>query len=343
MKFKDYYEILGVDRSASSEEIHKAYRKIARKYHPDVNKEPGAEDRFKEASEAYEVLRDKDKRKKYDALGKNWRMGDDFSPPPGWGGGQAGGFGGFRQGGGQAGGFETDSEFSDFFEFIFGNMGGFRQGGPQGGFRQSSRQGGFGFGSGRGATGFRGTDHESRLELTLEDIYSGGKKRITLQTTETGPGGDVRPGTKTLDVAIPPGIKEGQRIRIPGQGGRSVGGGQPGDLYLRVHIQPHERFNVEGHDLHLKLPITPWEAALGGKVTVPTLEGKIRLSIKPGARSGHRLRIPGKGLPKKGGKSGDLFAELQIQVPKELTKHEKELFEFLQERSSFNPREWDQE
>ncbi|MCB2200298.1 DnaJ domain-containing protein [bacterium] len=336
MKYKDYYQILGVERKATQEDIQKAYRKIARKYHPDVNKEPGAEDRFKEAGEAYEVLKDATKRKKYDALGANWKMGDDFRPPPG------GGFGGYsgRPGGGGfsggSGGFSGSGDFSDFFEFIFGGMGGGGMGG-MGGF------GGQHQGRSRRSQGFRGQDHEAAVDITLEEALKGGSHRISLQTTETSPTGDLRPGTRTIEFKIPQGVRENMKIRLPGQGGPGSGGGHAGDLYLKIGFKKHPRFTVDGFNLKLLLPITPWEAALGAKVTVPTLEDTLRVNIKPGARSGQKLKIGGKGLPTKDGTRGDLLAELQIQIPEKMSKHEKELFEFLQERSSFNPREWDKE
>jgi curved DNA-binding protein len=340
VKYKDYYKILGVERSASQEEIQKAYRKLARKYHPDVNKDPGAEEKFKELGEAYEVLKDPEKRKKYDRLGENWKMGEDFTPPPGWeqhfGGGGGGGFGGYssRRRGGFAGG---GTGFSDFFDFIFGSMGGMGQevdmdfgGGARGGPR------------GAGARAARGTDVEATLEITLEEALEGGKKRFTIQRAEPGPQGSVSPQARTLDVQIPEGVKDGMRVRIPGQGNPAPGGGQRGDLYLRIRFQPHDLYKPREQNLLMELPVTPWEAALGAKVPVPTLDGrKVRVTIKPGSHSGQKLKLAGQGLPKKDGSRGDLIAELAIQVPEELSKHEKELLEMLRDRSGFNPREWD--
>ena len=328
MKFRDYYKILGVERSASDDEIHKAYRKLARKYHPDVNKEPGAEERFKEIGEAYEVLKDEKKRKRYDALGQNWQMGDDFPPPPGW---QNMG-GGFRPrpGGGMGGGFD----FSDFFNSIFGMGGG--RGSAHGPFGQSDFGGFGGFSGGRP----RGQDHEAILEITVEDAIQGGKTRFTINTTEIGPDGNPHPANRTLEVKIPDGVREGMRIRIPGQGGSSPGGNS-GDLYLRLRFKPHDLFRVKEHNLHMHLPVAPWEAALGAKVTVPTPDGKIRVNIKPGSSSGQKLRVPGRGLPKKGGGRGDLIAEVWIVLPDKMSKHERELFEMLADRSSFKPRPWD--
>jgi len=336
LKYKDYYTILGVDKKASGDEIHKAYRKLARKYHPDVNKDAGAEDKFKEIGEAYEVLKDPTKRRKYDALGSNWKMGDDFGGGAGWN--PAGG----GMGGNMGGGFSSSGDFSDFFEFIFGNMGG-GMGGSMGGFsnpggRSSSR---FGRKSNMNSRAMRGRDHEASLEITLEEAYKGGKRRVTLQTTENGPGGAIRPGSKVIDVKIPDGVYEGMKIRIPGQGGSSISGGTAGDLFLKIRFQKHDYFSVDKYDLSVDLPITPWEAALGSKVTVPTLDGKIRVTIKPGAKSGQKLKIAKKGLPNKNGGNGSLFATIQIHVPESLNKHERELFEFLGDRSAFNPRKWD--
>lgn len=341
MKYKDYYKILGVERSASDEAIHKAYRKLARKYHPDVNKEAGAEEKFKEIGEAYEVLKDPAKRKKYDTLGANWKMGDDFRPPPGWEN-MTGGFGRQQQRPG-GGGFEFGGGFSDFFEFIFGGMGpGMGGGSGRGGRARSARDpfSGQSTGGGFGARGPRGQDHEASLDLSLEELIRGGTKRITISGTEIGPGGNPRPTKKTLDVKIPEGAREGMRIRIPGQGGISPGGGA-GDLYLKVKLLPHNLFRVHEYNLHLRLPVAPWEAALGAKVTVPTLDGKIRVSIKPGSSSGQKLKVPGRGLPKKDGKRGDLVAEIAIVLPEKMSKHERELFEMLADRSSFKPRDWD--
>jgi len=335
MKYKDYYKILGVDRKTSDEAIHKAYRKLARKYHPDVNKEAGAEEKFKEIGEAYEVLKDPVKRKRYDALGAGWQPGQDFRPPPGWenmaggfgGGTGQGGFGGGRPGGG---GFGFGG-FSDFFDFIFGQ-------GSGGAAR--TRQNPFGGTGGFTARGSRGQDHEAILDLTLEEVIAGGKKRFTINTTEIGPDGDLKPGSKTLDVTIPDAAHDGMKIRIQGQGGRSASGNH-GDLYLKIRFKPHDLFKVREQNLHITLPVAPWEAALGAKVTLPTLDGKIRVSVKPGSSSGQKLRIPDRGLPKRGGQRGDLIAEISIVMPEKLSKHEREMYEMLGDRSSFKPRKWD--
>jgi curved DNA-binding protein len=295
-----------VPRGASEDEIRSAYRKLARTYHPDVNKEPGAEDRFKEVSEAYEVLRDPEKRKKYDRLGANWKAGEDVSGAEGFGGG-GGGFGPGRGGFGDAGAqFGNGNGFSDFFESFFGGRG--------------PRRGGF--------VGFsiRGGDHEATLEVSLEEAARGGHRKVSL--------GDGR----DYEVDIPAGVRDGQRIRLAGEGGQGAGGGPAGDLFLRVRVKPHRRFRVEGRDLFVDLPVAPWEAALGATVSVPTLDGSVKLKIPPGSSSGRKLRLKGEGMPGSGGQKGDLFATVQIAVPKKLDKRERKLFEELAEASEFDPR-----
>ncbi len=327
VKYKDYYKILGVNKKATKEEIQKAYRKLARKYHPDVNKSPGAEDKFKDIGEANDVLSDPSKRKKYDMFGRGFTAGDDFRPPPGWGDGASSGWNTSGDS------FTSSGINSDFFDFFFGGASKARASQRQSSHR--SRRSGFG-----GQT-LRGTNREATLEISLEEAFSGGKVRIDLTTTETGPRGIIRPGTKSLDVTIPTGSKEGMKMKIPGQGGSAIGGGQPGDLILNIRFKKHEYFTTEGYDLKVSLPITPWEAALGAKVTIPTLEGKVRLNIKAGTDTGQKLKLKNQGLLKKDKTRGDLVAEISIHSPKELNKHEKELFEFLADRSPFNPREWD--
>jgi curved DNA-binding protein len=312
--FRDYYETLGVSRDASEEEIRRAYRSLARKHHPDVNKEEGAEDRFKEISEAYEVLRDKEKRERYDRLGANWRAGEDVS--------SAAGFDGFARRGGTGrgaspagGGFEDirldfgGGEFSDFFEGLFGGRGGRT--------RRADRFDGF---------STRGGDQEAELELSLEEAAQGGRRRFTLADG------------RSFTVNVPPGVRDGQRIRLAGEGTPGMAGGPPGDLFLRVRLRPHPRFRVEGRDLYVDLPVTPWEAALGATVEVPTLTGTAKVKVPKASSSGRRLRLKGEGLPAPGGEKGDLYAVLQIVLPKRLTKEERELFERLAEVSKFNPR-----
>ena len=314
--FRDYYEILGVPRDASAEDIRRAYRTLAREYHPDVNKDPGAEDRFKEVSEAYEVLRDPEKRERYDRLGANWKAGDDVSGASGFSGfgGPNGDFGDVRVE------FGSGGDFSDFFEGLFGPGG---RPGARAGRRTT------GFGGFEGFEGFqaRGGDLEAELELTLEEAARGGGRRISL--------GDGR----DYEVNIPPGVRDGQRIRLAGEGGRGAAGGPPGDLFLRVRIKPHPRFRLEGRDLYVDLPITPWEGVLGASVEVPTLEGKKRVKVPPGSSTGRKLRLRGEGFPGPRGGRGELYAVLKVEVPKQPTAEERELFERLAQVSKFNPRE----
>jgi curved DNA-binding protein len=298
--YRDYYEVLGVPRDASTEDIRRAYRRLAREYHPDVNKEPGAEDRFKEISEAYEVLRDQEKRERYDRLGSNWRAGQDVSGTSGFdraGGGFDGGFGGFSAGSGE-------DDFSDLFQGLFGRRGPRARGAGFEGFSQ------------------RGGDRRAELELTLEEAAAGGRRRVTL-----GSG-------RELEVQIPPGVRDGQVIRLAGEGGRGAGGGPSGDLLLRVRLLPHPRFRVlRGGDLETDVAVAPWEAALGAQVGVATLEGTATVKVPAGSSCGRRLRLRGAGL---GG--GDLYAVVKILVPKRLSKRERELFQQLSQTSKFDPR-----
>lgn len=311
--YKDYYQTLGVARGASQEEIQKAYRKLARKYHPDVSKEPNAEAKFKDLSEAYEVLKDPEKRQKYDQFGSAWKQARQTGQaPPGWEGIHfdfgPGGAGGFRFEGAGPGGF-GGSGFSDFFDMLFGGQGGVR---------------GFG-GGGRGAGGARrGADQEAGLTLSLEEAARGGRRELTLTDPATG-------GSKTLAVKIPPGVKPGGKIRLAGQGSPGPGGGPAGDLYLRVELAPHPKLRIQGTDLHATVPIAPWEAALGGQADVPTLNGPSTVKIPPGTSSGRRVRLRGKGFPRAKGEAGDLYAEFRIVVPEELSKEERELYEKLRD------------
>ena len=303
--YRDYYEILGVSRDADEEEIRRTYRRLARQYHPDVNREPGAEDRFKEISEAYEVLRDPEKRGRYDRLGANWQTGDDVTAGAGFDDVFDGGFGGFG-GFGDAGGTRVEfgtGEFSDFFESLFGRRGATRP----------------------GAGGGRGGDQEALIELTLEEAAIGGERRITL-----GDGREYR-------VNIPAGVRDGQRIRLAGEGGRGRGDGPPGDLYLRVRLRPHKLFRLEGRDVYVDLPLAPWEAALGATVEVPTLRGDARVKVPAGSSCGRRLRVRGEGMPAKRG-NGDLYANVRIDVPPKPSKKERSLFQQLAEESRFDPR-----
>ena len=321
MDYKDYYAILGVKKDASEDEIQKAYRKLARKYHPDVNKAPEAETRFKEIGEAYEVLKDKDKRQRYDQYGSAWKRAQQTgAPPPGWEGfnfdfGQGGG--GFDFGGG-------GGDFSSFFEMLFGGGRPGARGARGAGF---SGFGGQGFGAGFGGGG----DTEATISLSLEEAVRGGKREITLQDPNTGQ-------RKTLSVRIPEGVRAGQRIRLAGQGQPGMDGGQAGDLYLKIEIEPDPRWKVDGANLQTSVPVTPWEAALGGDADVQTLDGPVRIKIPAGSSTGRKIRLRGRGLPQAGGEKGDLIAEIRIVVPEKLSERERELFEQLAEESSFRAR-----
>lgn len=322
VQYKDYYGILGLPRTASQDELRKAYHKLARKYHPDVNKGKDTEAKFKELAEAYEVLGDPEKRKRYDELGANWQAGQEFRPPPGWENVHFEFHG--QPGDRERGGFSAEDAggFSDFFESLFGGGLGGGFGGEEMRFEEQ------GFGGRRRRTG---QDQEASVGITLEEADRGGRKSISLQATEMDARGRLRPRTRTYEVKIPAGITDGARIRLAGQGAEGAGGA--GDLYLRIHLEPHELFKANGHDLETEVKVTPWKAALGGKVTVPTLAGNASLSIPPGTQSGQRLRLRGKGI---GGK-GDLYAVFQIAVPTRLTSKEKDLFEQLARASSFDP------
>ena len=335
VEYKDYYKLLGVSKTASQDEISKAYKKLARKHHPDLNpNDPEAERKFKEINEANEVLKDPEKRKLYDSLGPNWKDGQNFQRPPGFENAQYN-FGG-------AGGQQFDAgAFSDFFETIFGGgMGGggrarFSQGGSFGDF------GGFGGGMGGGSYSrgpSRGSDANATLELTLEEAYRGGAKAISLQEQTIGPDGSPRLGTKTLSVNIPAGVREGGKIRLSGQGNPGRAGGKAGDLYLKVKILPHPLFKLEEGNVILDLPLAPWEAALGAKVRVPTLDGAVEMQIPAGSSSGRKLRLAGKGLGGKG-RRGDQLVRLMVQVPSTLSDEQRDLWQKLAAASAdFSPR-----
>jgi len=340
VKFHDYYQTLGVARSATAEEIKKAYRKLARKYHPDVNpKDKTAEEKFKEVSEAYEVLSDPEKRKRYDQLGANWKAGADFTPPPGWRPYGPGGWEGARVeygdlrdifGGGAAGGF------SDFFETLFGAR------------RGAARRAPF---------AMRGQDIEAEMEIGLEEAHRGGSRAITIQSPATCPscngsgaldnkpcptcgGAGVVTRPKTLDVTIPAGVREGSVIRLAGQGEPGSGNAPSGDLLLRLRLRPHRLFSVTSEgDVQIDLPVAPWETALGARVNVPTLDGSVEMTIPAGAQGGQRLRLRGQGLNRRGGGRGDEYVRLKIVTPPRPTEKERELFERLAAESRFNPRD----
>jgi len=309
MEFKDYYKILGVDSGASQDEIKRAYRKLARKYHPDVSSESDAEARFKEVGEAYEALKDPEKRARYDQLkNSGWHQGDEFRPPPGW-----------SDSGDAARGFDPEdlAGFSDFFSSLFG--------GGMGRGRQR-----------RGSVRSAGRDSHARIEVDLETAFHGGTRRLSMARAEVDEHGMVRQRPQQIDVRIPPGVADGQQIRLAGKGEPGLGGGPAGDLYLEVTIKPHQLYEVHGRDLHLTLPITPWEAALGGKIAVPTPAGKVEMNIPPGSSSGKRLRLKGRGLP--GKKPGDQYVILKVEVPAAKTDRQRELYEELAKEQDFNPR-----
>ena len=326
VKFRDYYEILGIKRAASQTEVQRAYRKLARKYHPDVNKASSAEDKFKEINEAYEVLKDPEKRKLYDQLGPNWRSGQDFRPPPGWESQHDFGRGGARQTEFEWGG---PGGFSDFFETLFGGRG-YRQA------RGGATPGAFGRG-----TVWRqaGADQETTIRISLEEAFRGGTKPIVLQSQVINPQGQLEVQERRYDIKIPPGILPGQRIRLSGQGQEGTGGGPRGDLYLKVEIESHPVFEIKGRDLYMDVPVTPWEAVLGSEVRFSTISGNIDLKIPPGTQSGQKLRLRAKGMPNPKGTPGDLYAKVIVKVPVHPSEKERELFEELRKSSSFNPRE----
>jgi len=335
MEYKDYYQIMGITRSATQDEIKRAYRKLARKYHPDVSKEADAEQRFKEVGEAYEVLKDPEKRAAYDQLGADWKAGQDFNTPPGWDAGFEFGGGGFTgQGadgyGSQFHGFEnTDaSAFSDFFEALFGR--GFQQAGdrPRGGFQQQPD-----FHS-------AGKDHHAKILIDLEDAMTGATRSISLRVPDVDQAGHVTTKERVLKVNIPKGIKQGQHIRLSGQGNAGIGQGKAGDLYLEIEFNPHSIYRVEGRDVYLDLPIAPWEAALGANVKVPTPGGVVDMKIKPGSANGSRMRLKGRGIPPASGNNvaGDLYVILQIALPPANTDSEKAAYENMHQSFSFNPR-----
>jgi curved DNA-binding protein len=310
MEYKDYYATLGVDRGATADDIKRAYRKLARKYHPDVSKEPDAEARFKEVSEAYEALHDPEKRAAYDDVGQRFRRGQDFQPPPGW-------ESGFEFSGRDAGA-GADMDFSDFFETLFGRQ------------AQGAR-------GPRGAVDAAGGDHHAKVVIDLADAYRGARRTIALRMPVVDANGHLSMQERQLDVTIPKGVREGQHLRLAGQGGPGRGGGPAGDLYLEIAFAPHPHFRVDGRDVYLDLPVAPWEAALGGAVTAPTPDGSVQLTIPPGSTSGRKLRLRGKGVP--GDPAGDLYAVLSIAVPPAGTPAAREAYEALaRSLPGFNPR-----
>jgi curved DNA-binding protein len=307
MKYKDYYQALGVDRNASADDIKKAYRKLAHQYHPDVSKDPKGEEKFKEIAEAYGTLKDLEKREAYDNLGRR-PAGENFTPPPDW-----------QQHYGAGASAFDDVDLADIFSAF--------------------RSGGEGRGRGKASYPVRGEDYEVTVAVPLEKIYSGGETDVTVELPEYDEHGLPHRVARTFRVTIPKGAMEGQRLRLAGKGGPGRNGGKPGDLYIVLRIAPHPLFRVSGRDLYLDLPLAPWEAVLGATVELPTLGGNVELNIKPGTSTGQRLRLARRGLPAPDGTAGDLYAVVQIQVPRKVSAREEELFRQLATVSDFNPRE----
>jgi len=319
MEFRDYYDVMGVDRDATQDEVKRAYRKLARKYHPDVSTEDEAEAKFKEVGEAYEVLKDPEKRAAYDQLGKNWQAGQDFRPPPDWESGfefsQGSSDDGFSGYGGQG-----REQFSEFFEELF------RRGQGRG-----SRAG-----SGPHEFRMRGEDRHARMRIALRDSYTGGQRSIGLQAPEVTPEGQVVTREKTLNVRIPQGVRSGQKIRLAGQGDPGLGGAPAGDLFLEIEIAPDARYKVDGGDVYLTLPVAPWEAALGSTVEVPLPGGTVELKVPAGSNQGSKLRLKGKGLP--GQPPGDLYVLLEIRLPPDQSATAQALYRQMRDSLAFDPR-----
>ncbi|MEJ1354089.1 MAG: DnaJ C-terminal domain-containing protein [Candidatus Sedimenticola sp. (ex Thyasira tokunagai)] len=310
MEYKDYYKIMGLKRDASQDDIKRAHRKLARKYHPDVSKEPDAEAKFKEAGEAYEVLKDPEKRAAYDRLGDNMKAGQEFHPPPNWDSGFEFRGGGFTK--------EDMGGFSDFFEELFGRQG-------QGAHTAYSTQ-----------FNARGQDHHAKVTVELEATFLDSTRSISLQSPALDAHGQTRLTSRTLNVKIPKGIKEGQQIRLAGQGAPGMGQGVKGDLYLEIHFKPHPIYRAEGSDLHMQLPVAPWEAALGATIKAPTPEGKVDLKIPAGSNSGNKLRLKGRGIP--GNPAGDIYVTLSVVAPPADSEQAKALYREMAKKLSFNPR-----
>lgn len=313
MEFKDYYQILGVPREATAEEVKKAFRKLARKYHPDVSKEADAEARMQELNEANAVLSDPEKRAAYDQLGRGYQPGQDFQPPPDWDAGFEFSGRGFAPG--------EAADFSDFFAELFGRMGGAR------GFAQGQRA----------HFQARGEDHHAKVLLDLEDAFTGATRQISLRAPRTDAQGRVTLDTRTLNVKIPQGVYAGQIIRLTGQGAPGSGGAAAGDLMLEVRFRPHARFRAQGRDLYLSLPVAPWEAALGAVVAVALPQGSVKVRIPEGAQSGRQLRVRGKGIP--GTPPGDLLLDLQVVLPPAATAKARALYETMARELAFDPRQ----
>lgn len=309
MEFQDYYKILGVERNATPEEIKKRYRHLARKYHPDVSKETNAEEKFKQMKEAYEVLIDPEKRKVYDQLGSK-KQGTEFTPPPGWEFSRTG-FGSDEEN-------FNNGEFSEFFANLFGQRGF----GPETRHRQYSQ---------------RGQDQHTKIKLSIEEAYKGTERRLQLQEPEMEPAtGAIKLKTRTLNVKIPPGVVAGQQIRLSHQGGVGIGGGQRGDLFLEIELSDHPFYILKNRDVYLNLPVTPWEAALGAKISTPTLAGTVELTIPPGSQTGKKLRLKGRGFP--GTPQGDQYVLLNVYIPEPKTEEQQQIYKKMAEEMNFNPR-----
>lgn len=308
MEFKDYYATLGVARDASQDEIKRAYRKLARKYHPDVSKAPDAEKQFKDLGEAYAVLKDPEKRAAYDQMGSEWKSGQPFQPPPGWDAG-------FEFSGADAGA-GPEMDYSDFFEALFG-----RQPGP-----------------GRQPRHRKGQDHHAKVQIDLIDAYRGAQRSISLRVPVVDSSGKTSLQSRTLEVSIPRGILAGQHLRLHGQGGVGVGDGPAGDLFLEIVFAPHPWFRVDGRDVFLDLPLAPWEAALGASVTTPTPEGPVQLTIPPGSVAGRQLRLKGRGIP--GTPAGDLYAVLRIALPPANSDAARAAYRAMAQAFDFSPRDF---
>ncbi len=310
MDYKDYYKIIGVGRDAKQDEIKRAYRKLARKYHPDVSKEKDAEEKFKEVGEAYEVLKDPEKRAAYDQLGSNWKQGQEFHPPPNWDAG-------FEFSSGNAN--DNESFTSDFFENLFG-----RAAGSSSNYRSYTD------------AHSRGQDHHAKILIDIADSYTGVMRDIVLKAPEIDANGRLVNKQRTLNVKIPKGVTRGQKIRLSGQGSKGMGGGPSGDLYLDIEFNSHPVFRVEGKDVYMQLPVAPWEAALGATVTTPTPVSKLQLKIPPGSSGGDKLRLKGQGIP--AATPGDLFVLLEVAVPQADSDDEKAVYRKMEQTFKFNPR-----
>jgi curved DNA-binding protein len=319
MEFRDYYKVLGVERRATADQVKSAYRRLARKYHPDVSKEKDAEARFKEMQEAYEVLKDPQKRAAYDELGSDWKSGQQFRPPPGWGDAHAGReprgrTRGASGAGPEADGAFADERFSEFFSSLFGEE------------RAHAAR----------AARAAGRDHHARVELDLEEAFRGATRTLELRHPQITPDGSLELRSRTVRVNIPAGVTEGQLVRLAGQGEPAAGQGAAGDLYLEVHIRPSAHYQLDGRDVTLSFSIAPWEAALGAAITVPTLGGAVEMQIPAGAQSGQKLRLRGRGLP--GQPPGDEYVQLKVVLPPADTPQAKALYEEMRAKLNFNPR-----